>query len=412
MIVIVILAGVFLLLLFIKMRTRRKKVAVLTAYVLTILSVLGSLILLFVSTHWEILLSLLLLFYVSVILFLILWNVNESKKVFLLLGVSALCIAAGIATEKYFERINEIPTVSEKNSSLYWYVPFREDNLLVMPDEEPAAKITGNLPVMDGATALFPVYASFMQAVYSIDDLTPPDQSPGGSVFEKLIFCSGTGRAYTNLLEGKADIIFCAEPSDAQLEQFSDKGIKLKLVPIGREAFVFFVNRKNPVNNITIENINLIYSGKLKNWKKLNGNNQGIIAFQRTKNSGSQTMLEKIMGLPIEKPRKENVQGNMGGVISQVADYRNFSNAIGYSFLFYASEMVQNDQIKLLSIDGIYPSKETILNNSYPFSGSFYAIYIDNDETNENIEPLINWILSGQGQTLITKTGYVSITDE
>jgi phosphate transport system substrate-binding protein len=405
MIVMVIIVGVFVLLLFIKMRTRRKKIAVLIGYVLTILSFLGFLILLFASTHWEILISILLLCYASVILFLILWNINESKKVFFLLGVSALCIVVGILANKYFERINEIPTVSEKNNSLYWYTPFRENNLLVTLNEEPTMKIIGNLPVMDGATALLPVYASFMQAVYPAEDLTH-------AVFDKLIYCSGTDRAYTNLLEGKVDIIFCAEPSDEQVEQFSDKGIKLKLVPIGREAFVFFVNKENPVDNITIENINLIYSGKIKNWKKLNGNNQRIIAFQRTKNSGSQTMLEKIMGLPIEEPRRENVHGDMGGVISQVADYRNFSNAIGYSFLFYATEMVRNDRIKLLSINGIYPSKETIKNNSYPFSGSFYAIYIDNDETNENIGPLINWILSEQGQMLIIKTGYVSINNE
>ena len=71
--------------------------------------------------------------------------------------------------------------------------------------------------------------------------------------------------------------------------------------------------------------------------------------------------------------------------------------------------MVNNDQIKLLSVEDIYPSRETIRDNSYPFSDYFYAIYIDNDAKNENIESFIAWILSEQGQELIQKTGYVPV---
>jgi phosphate transport system substrate-binding protein len=99
----------------------------------------------------------------------------------------------------------------------------------------------------------------------------------------------------------------------------------------------------------------------------------------------------------------------MGSIINQVAVYRNFPNAIGYSFLYFSTEMVKNDQIKLLAVDGIPPSKETIQDNSYPFSADFYAIYIDHAEKNEHIEAFIEWILSGQGQTLISKTGYTPI---
>jgi phosphate transport system substrate-binding protein len=97
----------------------------------------------------------------------------------------------------------------------------------------------------------------------------------------------------------------------------------------------------------------------------------------------------------------------MGDIINKVAVYRNFSNAIGYSFLFYSTEMVKNDQIKLLSIEGIFPSRETIQNGSYPFSDSFYAIYNDTDNKNRNIESFIEWMLSSQGQELVSKTGYI-----
>jgi len=97
------------------------------------------------------------------------------------------------------------------------------------------------------------------------------------------------------------------------------------------------------------------------------------------------------------------------GIINRVAVYKNFPNAIGYSFLFFSTEMVKNDQIKLLSVEGVYPSKKTIQDGTYPFSDSFYAIYVDTDDKNENIDLFIEWILSEQGQELIEKTGYVPI---
>jgi phosphate transport system substrate-binding protein len=71
--------------------------------------------------------------------------------------------------------------------------------------------------------------------------------------------------------------------------------------------------------------------------------------------------------------------------------------------------MVKNDQIKLLSIEGIYPSMETIQDGSYPFSDSFYAIYNDTADKNENIESFIEWMLSSQGQELVSKIGYIPI---
>jgi phosphate transport system substrate-binding protein len=258
------------------------------------------------------------------------------------------------------------------------------------------------LPVLNGATALYPVYASFIQAVY------PESEYEKSKILAE--WRDTTPRAYENLLEGKADIIFCAAPSESQKKQFSDNGVNIKLVPIGKEAFVFFVNKRNIVNNITIGNIQGIYSGKIKNWKELNGSRQKIRAFQRPKNSGSQTALEKIMGgIPIMESLTENVSDGMGDIINKVADYKNFPNAIGYSFLFYSTKMVKDDQIKLLSVEGVYPSRETIQNGTYPFSDSFYAIYIDTEDKNENIDAFIEWILSEQGQYLVEKTGYVPI---
>jgi phosphate transport system substrate-binding protein len=366
--------------------------------------VLITLILILFSTQREILGVILCILYVSIIAFLVLWNVKNSKKVYWLLAVPVMCIAVGAAVIRYDIYVKNIPTVNEE-FYVRRYEPFRdftrENNLLAKLDGESSLKIIDNLPILDGATALYPVYASFVQAVYPEAEYRYSDE---------LVLCSTTNGAYENLLEGEVDIIFCAGPSDKQVKQFNDKGLNLKLIPIGKEAFVFFVNKENPVDNVTVENIRGIYSGKIRNWNKLNGKFQNIRAFQRPENSGSQTMLEKMMGnIPVIKPRKENVSYGMGGIINQVADYRNFSNAIGYSFLFYSTEMVKNDHIKLLAINGVFPSRETIRDQSYPFSYYFYAITVEGIEQNENTELFIEWILSEQGQELIQKTGYLPL---
>ena len=70
--------------------------------------------------------------------------------------------------------------------------------------------------------------------------------------------------------------------------------------------------------------------------------------------------------------------------------------------------IVENDSVKMLSLNGVYPSAENIRNRTYPVVAQFYAIYrADND--NKNIPILIDWLLSDEGQTLIEKSGYVRI---
>lgn len=144
------------------------------------------------------------------------------------------------------------------------------------------------------------------------------------------------------------------------------------MTPIGKEAFVFFVNQSNTVDNLTLDQVRGIYSGAVTNWKEVGGKNTAIRAFQRPESSGSQTALQSLMGdTPIMTPIQQDVAGGMGGIIRRTAAYQNRDNAIGYSFLFYATEMVRDYDIKLLSLNGVTPNRENIRNGSYPASSFF-----------------------------------------
>ena len=310
---------------------------------------------------------------------------------------------------------DSIPTMDDRDLLLWQYEPFAPDTKAASLDESSTLTLSEDaLLRLDGATALYPVYAGFVQAVY------PQGEYPLYAATEDgcgLVTCSGTVDAYQRLIQGDADVIFAAAPSQEQLDMAAQAGVELHLTPIGREAFVFFVNSKNPVEGLTVEEVQGIYTGQITNWSQVGGKNQSIRPFQRQENSGSQSALLRLMeGLPLIEPEQEDRISGMGGIIRDVADYRNYSNAIGFSFRFYASEMEANDQIRLLALDGVPPAKETIRDGSYPISDSFYAVTAapigqpDPRESDPQLDAFLRWILSEQGQRIIEDSGYVGIS--
>ena len=333
------------------------------------------------------------------------------------LWLALLAISIGCGVYVGFGLYNDsIPTVEDRDGLIYEYEPFNQGSKAVYLDGESTLKFETPTIDMDGATALYPVYSAFVQAVYPEGKYDIYDFKYNEDEGYGQVTCTGTIEAYERLIEGKTDIIFCAAPSKDQLALAEAEGVQLHLTPIGREAFVFFVNSENPVEGLTVEDIQGIYTGRIKNWRELGGKNQRIRPYQRAENSGSQSALLRLMeGLPLMEPEKEDRIAGMGGIITQVAGYRNHKNAIGFSFRFYSTEMVKNEQIRLLSLNGIEPTKETIRSGEYPISSNFYAVTASPigepapEESNEDLHAFIDWILSEQGQEIIEKTGYVGV---
>ncbi|WP_301109130.1 substrate-binding domain-containing protein [Sporosarcina sp.] len=324
------------------------------------------------------------------------FHTKQRKKVF---GISAAVILVCASVWPIYQAYKDsIPTMSAE-VDIYYYEPFGDDSQIAELDEPATLQLQDQLPRVDGATALYPLYASFVQAVYPEKEYNPYDSE---------VMVNKTPEAYKNLIDGNVDMIVALGPSDWQIRMAEQKGLKLELTPIGREAFVFFVNQKNPVNSLELEQIQNIYAGKITNWKEVGGKDESIRAFQRPADSGSQTALERLMGdIPIMEAPEENVPEGMGGIIKEVSKYRNYKNAIGYTFRYYSTEMVGNDQIKLLAVDGVEPTKETIRSDEYPISSEFYVVTAGTK--NPNVERFIEWIVSAQGQELVEKVGYVPV---
>ena len=293
-------------------------------------------------------------------------------------------------------QIDSIPEMPDRTDMLSEYAPFEQNSKVALLESPSKLTLTDGLPVLDGATALFPVYSAFAKAVY-----------PDG--YNEKVLCHGTTDAYKAIVDKECDIAFVAAPSQKQLGYAKEKGIELEMTPIGYEAFVFFVNSKNPINELSTSDIKDIYSGRVTKWSEFGVFGLGKIkAFQRDEGSGSQSALIRFMGDDTIMEAPYNVINDMTGIIKETADYKNYKSAIGFSFRFYSTEMVKNNQIKLLSLDGVYPSRENIENGSYPITNCFYMVTRKGEET-ENVKRLMEWIKSEQGMELIDKTGYTPV---
>lgn len=286
----------------------------------------------------------------------------------------------------------------------YAYDPASERNQLARLDQPAALSLNAlEAPRLDGATALYPLYASFAMHTYPKGLFKRDEKAP-----RQHVHVGKTSGAYQALNEGLTDLIFVAGPSKAQREQAAAAGVDLHMTPIGREAFVFYVAADNPVGGLTQDQIRAIYSGQTTNWSSLGGKRRAIRAFQRPEGSGSQTMLKHIMGgVPLMPELRENRVGEMFGVVNQTADYRSYPGAIGYSFRVYVANILGGGDVRLLAIDGVDPKPETILDGSYPFTTEFYAVTDGPPDPAE--KRLIDWILSSQGRRLIEMTGYVPL---
>ena len=295
-------------------------------------------------------------------------------------------------------------TSSEGDSpDLTVYDPFVEGSKAATLDGAASLRMEGDLPLLDGATALYPVYAAFAQAVYAEADYVQGETAR----------CTNTAGAYRALIAGERDVIFCAGPSASQRAAAEEAGVELHLTPIGREAFVFVVGKENPVDGLSRQQIYNIYSGKTALWSTLGWKEGGqIVAFRRPETSGSESGLVNVVmkGRPVVAPQPLPDKSLVGSnsLMQQVSvEWNGVQPALGYSYRFFATTMYANPDTKLLAIDGYAPNDENIRSGKYPFVADVYAV--TTGEPQGKVKQLIDWILSPEGQELVEKSGYAPV---
>ncbi len=268
---------------------------------------------------------------------------------------------------------------------------------------EEIAFLRENFPRIDGSTSLIPLEAGVRAAIFgkSIEQA------------EKDVAHTTTWGSFKRLLSGDADMIFSTPISAEQQKMADEAGIKLEQVPVVKEAFIFAVNAKNPVDALSQQQIKDIYSGKITNWKQVGGSDEPIIAYQRNMDSGSQNYMIDFMGeTPLMEAPTELRPGSMGGLMDVIAPNDGSLGSIGYSVYAYAADMYgTGDNIKFIKVDGAAPTKETIISGEYPLSSYNYAIFRADEPEEGAVRRLAEWMTSYDGQLAIAKAGYATVED-
>lgn len=291
------------------------------------------------------------------------------------------------------------------------YMVYSQPGKLAALDHPAAFQIQdeADMPVMDGAEACYPLYAAAAKAVYQDIAHIESNWADSGErawTNGKIVTFTNTVVGFERLIEGDVDLFFGARPSADQLAYAAEQGMELEITPIGREAFVFFVEEDEPVDGLTQDQLRAIYHGDVTDWSQVGGRAGEIAAFQRPAGSGSQTMMEYFMGeVSLKEPQTYETVGSMEGVIRHVAQYASQRGALGYSFRYFIQGLSQEKGVKLLAVDGVTPDLAHIEDGSYPLTVPL-CLVTRKDDPNPNVGKMIDFFLSLDGQTLVRETGY------
>jgi phosphate transport system substrate-binding protein len=222
----------------------------------------------------------------------------------------------------------------------------------------------------------------------------------------------GSGTGINSLLSGTTDI---ANASRAMKDEEKATATKNGFTPqefvIARDAIGVIVNPENPVKELTLEQISKVYKCEINNWSELGGEDRPIVRLSRESNSGTHVyFLETVIRLGNKEDKsifcpKTLLLPSSEGIIAEVRDN---PNAIGYDGLGYITSEVKVMGIaKKASMPYVIPSEITANNGTYPISRNLFMY--TRGEPKGVIADYINWIVSPEGQSIVTDLGFIPI---
>ncbi len=223
----------------------------------------------------------------------------------------------------------------------------------------------------------------------------------------------GSGTGIASLINGTVDIANASRQIKAEeIEEAQSNGVDPVEFVIARDAIAVIVNPENPVNELTLQQISDIYSGKISNWSEVGGDNRPIVRLSRETNSGTHVyFLETVLRLGQSDndtlfSRDTLLLPSSEGIIAEV---RQNPNAIGYDGLGY----VPSD-LKMIAIakeaggEYVLPAVETVNNATYPIARDLYMYTAG--EPSGTVKVYLDWIISSdEAQGIVKELGFVPI---
>jgi len=278
-----------------------------------------------------------------------------------------------------------------------------------------------NYPKVDGSTSTEPLNAIIACKLFGIaykwiltEDGTkhvePNLNKNDSSKFTKLFKSSQTHQSFINLIDKEAELILTARKLSPDEKAYADTaGVSLIETPIALDAFVFIINPYNPIQSLTIKQVQDIYTGKTTNWNELGGDDIEIVPFVRNTNSGSQELMETLVMKDLditEFPVNDfELIFSMAGSLDMVSQH---INSICYTVYYYKEHIgTVSGSVKSVAINGIYPDRNTISDRSYPYVAEVYAVIRSDLDEASMAYKLYEWLQTEAGKQVIIESKYL-----
>lgn len=222
----------------------------------------------------------------------------------------------------------------------------------------------------------------------------------------------GTGTGFAALLNNTCDIAMASRKvEEKEINIAKEHNIFYEEYTVGLDGLAVLVNKNNPIQKLTIEQLRDIFMSKITNWNQIGGENRPIVLLSRESNSGTHIFFKEQVIRQADKNSKEEfspkalLMPSSQAIVDEI--YQN-PNAIGYVGIGF-----MNDQTKAVAVsaknseDFIYPTIENVMLRKYPISRPLY-LYTNGHPTGI-VKNFIDYALSKEGQKVVAETSFVPI---
>ena len=238
----------------------------------------------------------------------------------------------------------------------------------------------------NGSTSMESVMGSLIEAFGSVQPDVTVNYTP-----------SGSGAGITGAQDGTCDIGLASR-------DLKDDETGVKQITVAKDGIAIVVNPENPVSDLSIEQIAAMATGEITNWSEVGGSDGQVVFMGREAGSGTRDGFESITGTE-DACDYQNEYTSTGEVVAGVAAN---PNAIGYASL---SAVEGDSTVKVLTVGGVAPSEETVLDGTYAIQRNFNFIISDSKALSPAAQAFVDWATSTAASGLIAGAGAVPVAE-